>query len=678
MKSPLKKSLPKQTPMNKKGDTIYDLLTINFTYMKNCTLLYIAIVSVFSINSYAQQTKINSADKKYDGYAYVDAIKTYERIAAKGYKSADMYQKLGNAYYFNGELEKAAKWYGELFAMEPNQEPEYIYRYAQSLKAAGQTDKANQMMEQFRQKAATDNRAVLYDKNKNYLDVIKANSGRYKIEDAGINTKYSDYGSAFYNNKLVFTSSRDTGNFMQKKHKWTNQYFSNLYSSELGEELKPEKVDKFSKKVKTRFHESSAVFSNDGKTMYFTRNNYLDGKKGKDDKKVTLLKIYKASFENENWDKISELPFDSNSYSVAHPALSPDGKTLFFASDMPGTMGQSDIFKVKVNDDGSFGIPENLGPEINTAGRETFPAFTNENELYFASDGHPGLGGLDVFVAKMNPDGTFGEVQNIGDGANSPKDDFAYLIDTKSRRGFVSSNRTGGQGYDDIYMFLETRKLKCEQELFGFITDMATGKELPQSKVSLFDDQFNLLNTFVSDDNGKYTFTVECGKTYYVRAAKPEYITKEKKVAIPKQNDGKTQLDIALEKEKCLVAVSDDLGKCFGIKMIYFDLDKYNIRQEAALDLEKILDVLNENPTMKLDIRSHTDSRASFKYNETLSNNRAKSTINWLIQNGINKKRLTGKGYGETELVNHCKDDVKCTEAEHQQNRRSEFIITAL
>ena len=646
--------------------------------MKNFTFLYITILCVFSFNGYAQKSQVSSADKKYDNYSYIDAIKTYERVAEKGYKSADMFQKLGNSYYFNGELDKAAKWYDELFAMAPDQQPEYLYRYAQSLKAVGQTEKANKMMDQFNLKAGDDNRASIYGKNRNYLDVIKANSGRYKIEDAGINSKYSDYGSAFFLNKLVFTSARDTGSLMQRKHNWTNQHFTNLYVSDLGQELTPGKVDKFSKKVKSRFHESSAIFSKDGKTMYFTRNNFLDGKKGKNGEKITLIKIYKATFENEDWDKITELPFNSDSYSVAHPALSPDEKTLYFASDMPGTLGQSDIFKVQLNEDGRFGNPENLGAAINTEGKETFPFFTDENEIYFASDGHPGLGGLDIFTSKMNSDGSFGEVQNVGDGVNSPKDDFAYLIDTKSRRGFVSSNRGGGQGYDDIYKFLETRKIKCEQELYGIVTDLATGKILPDTKISLFDSKYNLVNSTLTDQNGNYTFAVECGKTYNVRAAKPEYTTKEQIIKIPMVNKGRTNLDIALEKEKCQVAIGDDLGKCFGIKMIYFDLDKYNIRQEAALDLEKILDVLNQNPTMKLDIRSHTDSRASHKYNEVLSDNRAKSTISWLIKNGVDSSRLTGKGYGETQLVNKCADDVKCTEEEHQLNRRSEFIITAL
>ncbi|WP_310377518.1 OmpA family protein [Flavobacterium sp.] len=649
--------------------------------MKNYILLYITIISVFSFSGYAQKNKAVAADKKYDSYAYIDAIKTYERVAEKGYKSVDMFQKLGNAYYFNSEFEKAAKWYTELFAMNSDLEPEYYYRYAQSLKSIGQDDKSNQMLEKFNEKSGNDSRAKLFSKNRNYLEEIKANSGRYKIEDAGINSKYSDYGSSFHLNKLVFASARDTGSLGQRKHKWTNQYFTNLYEAELGDAMSASGISKFSKSVNSKFNESTPVFTKDGKTMYFTRNNFLDGVKGKDVNRVTLIKIYKASLENEQWVKITELPFDSDLYSVAHPALSADEKTLYFASDMPGTIGQSDIFKVTINDDGSFGTPENLGNTINTEGKETFPFVTDENEIYFASDGHPGLGGLDIFTAKIEPNGTFDEVQNIGAEANSSKDDFAYLIDTKSRKGFLTSNRDGGQGFDDIYKFLETKKLICEQELFGIITDKETGILLPDTKLTLYDSKFTPLGTTVSDKEGRYTFKVECKKTYNVRAEKIGYTTKEQNITISKEN-GKTELNFALDKEGCKVAVGDDLGKCFGIKMIYFDLDKYNIRIEAAIDLEKILDVLNQNPTMTLDIRSHTDCRQTIKYNEILSDRRAKSTIDWLVKNGVQKDRLTGKGYGESQLVNDCgcepTNKSNCTEEQHQANRRSEFIITAL
>jgi outer membrane protein OmpA-like peptidoglycan-associated protein/tetratricopeptide (TPR) repeat protein len=640
--------------------------------MKNYILLCLTIVNVFSFDSYAQQSKINAADKKYNSYAYIDAIKTYEKVASKGYKSEDMFKKLGNAYYFNSDFEGAAKWYGELFAMSTDVEPEYYYRYAQSLKSTGDTNKANRLLDEFNAKNKTDNRAKLYEGDKSYLDQIKANSGRYNIENAGINSKYSDYGTFVHDHKVYFASARDTGNFSKRKHKWTGEYFTNLYFADVDSA----KVKKFKTDLNTKFHESSPAFTKDGKTVYFTRNNYIDGKKGKDEEKATLIKIYKATLENGKWTKIAPLPFSSDNYSTAHPALSPDEKTLYFASDMPGTIGQSDLYKVAIKENGDFGIPENLGKSINTEGKETFPYVTDENEIYFASDGHPGLGGLDVFAGRIQKDGTIGDIQNLGADINSPKDDFAYVIDPVSREGYFSSNKEGGQGSDDIYKFLETKALRCIQELNGTITDTETGVILPGAKVTLYENM-TILNTTFADVNGLYKFPVDCGKTYNVRAEKEEYATKEVSITIGKLS-GKTSLPITLDPNTCKVTIGDDLGKCFKIKMIYFDLDKSNIRQEAAIDLEKILVVLNENPSMKLDIRSHTDSRASFKYNDALSDRRAKSTIEWLIKNGVKADRLSGKGYGETQLVNKCADGVPCSEAEHQENRRSEFIITAL
>lgn len=647
--------------------------------MKNYTLLLITIIGAFSFSSYAQQSKINNADKKYDGYAYVDAIKTYEKVAAKGYKSEDMFKKLGNAYYFNSDFQNAAKWYGELFAMNTKVEPEYYFRYAQSLKSTGDISKANKFLDEFNAISKNDSRGKLYKEDVNYMDQIKANSGRYQIEDAGINSRYSDYGSFIYNNKIYFASARDTGNFTKRKHKWTGEYFTNIYDADLDPATgSTSKVNKFKSAINTKFHEASPVFTKDGKTVYFTRNNYIDGKKGKDENKVTLIKLYKAELGKDNkWTNITELPFNSNNYSTAHPALSLDEKTLYFASDMPGSIGESDIYKVTINPNGGYGPPENLGNSINTEGKETYPYLTSENEIYFASDGHPGLGGLDVFVGDIDNNGKVSNIQNVGADVNSPKDDFAYIIDPETRRGFFSSNKEGGQGSDDIYKFLETKRLKCVQELYGVITDAETGAVLPGAKVTLYDDQMNLKNSAAADGAGLYSFAVDCGKTYYVRAEKPEYTTRELSVKIEKTS-GKTNLPIALEKATCKVTVGDDLGKCFGIKMIYFDLDKSNIRTEAALDLEKILAVLNDYPNMKLDIRSHTDSRASHQYNEALSDRRAKSTIQWLVKNGIAPNRLTGRGYGETELVNKCADGVPCTEEEHQANRRSEFIITAL
>ena len=637
---------------------------------------------ISSFNLFSQKVKVAKADKDYDKFAYVDAIKTYERVFEKGYKTPEMLQKLGNAYYFKADLENAAKWYGELFALTQDVEPEYYYRYAQSLKAIKDYKKADAMMEQFYKKNGTDIRAKLAASQKDYMAVIKKNSGRYTLENAGINSEFSDYGSAFYNNKVIFASARDTGGVRKSKHSWTGENFTNLYSADMGSDGSLSSADRFSKTINSRFHEATPVFTKDGQTVYFTRNNYLE-KKGKDKDGTVLLKLYKATLDGDKWTNITELPFNSNQYSVAHPALSADEKTLFFASNMPGTLGQSDLFKVTISGD-SYSTPENLGNTINTEGRETFPFITPEGELFFASDGHPGLGGLDVFAARFEKDGSFKNVINVGEPLNGPKDDFAYLINNKTHIGYVTSNREGGQGNDDIYRFIETKKIEyaCEQLLSGVVTDKEDGKPLVQARVTLQDKDYNKIAEQLTDKDGKFDFgVVDCATKYIIKTEKPEYTTIETPT-ITAQESGKTFVPIELEKAVKPVAVNDDLAKAFGIKLIYFDLDKSNIRPDAAAELAKILDVLEQYPTMELDIRSHTDCRQTAKYNMALSDRRAKSTIAWLVSKGIAKSRLTGRGYGESQLVNDCgcepTNQSNCTEEQHQANRRSEFIITKL
>nr|WP_315159354.1 OmpA family protein [uncultured Flavobacterium sp.] len=647
--------------------------------MKKQLLLCLAMTYLFWSPSFAQKANIASADKKYESYAYVDAIQTYERLAAKGYQSADMFKKLGNAYYFNSDFEKAAQSYEKLYQLSPDVEAEYYYRYAQALKAIGKEKEAAILLSTFESKSSGDSRSKRLKNNSDYLEEIKANIGMYTIENAGINSKYSDYGSAIVDNKLIFTSARDTGGVGQRKHAWTGEHFTNLYAAGVNGELIPSNPVRYDANINSRFHEATPVFTKDGNTMYFTRNNYLDGKKGKDANKVTLLKIYKAILVNNRWTKVTELPFNSNNFSSAHPALSPDEQTLYFASDRPGTMGQSDLYKVTINSNGTFGEPINLGTEINTEARETFPFVTKDNQLYFASDGHPGLGGLDVFTAKINSDGSFAEVENDGAEVNSPKDDFGYYRDSETNKGFFTSNRDGGIGSDDIYRFIS--KNRCKQVLKGTITDVASGQVLANAQITILNKQYKVIGETTTDVSGNYTFSADCRRTYSVRAAKKDYTSNEIKIKTS-EITGETKVDLQLESGICKVTVGDDLGKCFGIKMIYFDLDKSNIRKEAALDLAKILDVLIQNPTMKLDIRSHTDCRQTAKYNLALSERRAQSTISWLVSKGIDKSRLTGKGYGESQLINDCgcepTNQSNCSEEQHQMNRRSEFIITAL
>lgn len=500
--------------------------------MKTKYLLYIAVSVCYSLQGAAQQSKISKAEKQYDNYAYVDAIAIYERVAEKGYKDEKLLQNLANAYYFKAELPKAVKWYDELFALNAEQEPEYYYRYAQSLKSIGNYTKADEMLGKFSEKLKDDTRSKLYLNQKNYLEIIKANSGRYETADAGVNSEFSDFGSTIIDSKLVFASARDTSGIAKAVFKWTNESFTNLYSAELQPDEQPKKPERFSNSVNTKFHESTPAFTKDGTTMYFTRNNYLNGKRRNDSRKVTLLKIYKATLKDGKWADVKELSFNSNEYSVAHPALSPDEKTLYFSSDMPGTVGKSDIFKVDVNQDGSFGTPQNLGSAINTNGRETFPFISGDNELYFSSDGHPGLGGLDIFVAQGAVDNSFSNIQNVGEPLNSPQDDFGFFMKSDSRAGFFTSNREGGKGYDDIYTYTELRKLTSEQSITGVLSDQTTGQPLAGVKVSLLSNDFKTITSVTTDANGYYSFVAPSDNNYYIKAESEDYQTKEDKVVI--------------------------------------------------------------------------------------------------------------------------------------------------
>ena len=350
---------------------------------------------------------------------------------------------------------------------------------------------------------------------------------------------------------------------------------------------------------------------------------------------------------------------------------------MYFSSDRPGGFGGSDLWKASINGN-TMGTPQNLGPTINTEARETFPFVNNNDELYFSSDGRVGLGGLDVYATKIRKDASLGEVHNLGTPINSNADDFAYYIDYQNKQGFVSSNREGGQGNDDIYGFLETRALvlDCEQNLRVMVVDSKTSNIISDATVTLYDAMYEQKGQSRRYENNNYQLldSYECGATYRIKAEKEDYITQEVSVSLPNES-GVTEQTIVLERKQIEIVPGDDLFKKLELNPIYFDLDKHNIRPDAAVELAKIVVVMEQYPRMKVDVRSHTDSRASTSYNDQLSERRAKATAEWLISQGIDKSRLTWKGYGERDLYNDCKDGVPCSEEQHQENRRSEFII---
>lgn len=641
-----------------------------------------ALLLGLSMSMYAQPSSVKKADKEFDKYAYVDAIKVFERIADKGYLSTSVLTKLGDSYYFNGKLADANKWYDLLFNGDyadkdlSKLSPEYYYRYAQTQKAIGDTAGANKSLGEFAELEKNDSRAKLFEANKNtYLKDIEKMSNRYEIKDLVINTEYSDYGAAIYENKLVFTSARPSSEFDNPIHDWTNESYTSIFESEINSDGTFSDPKIISKSIDSKAaNESTAIFTKDGNTMYFTRNNSsIKGKKKFNATNSSLLKLYKSSkLEDGTWGDVKELPFNSDNYNCAHPALTPDEKWLYFVSDQEGTFGQSDIFRVAIYDKDMYGNVENVGDKINTSGRETFPFISSDNIFYFASDGNPGLGGLDVFMSKLNVDGSFGPVVNMGEPINSAFDDFSIFIDGKTHKGFVSSNRPGGKGGDDIYFFLQR---VCKQVVGGTVFDQTTNKAIANAKVTILNENYKQIATTQTDENGKYQLDdINCGAKYRIKTEVPNHLTKEELVYLD-YSPGLKTFNVELEPTEVSVGVNDDLFKTLKLEPIYFDFDKSNIRKDASVELAKIVEVMKEYPTMKIDVRSHTDSRGNAAYNLKLSDRRAKSTVAWIIAQGIDASRISGNGYGETQLLNKCRKGVPCTEAEQQLNRRSEFII---
>ena len=633
----------------------------------------IIILLLFSVGlTLAQEGKIKRANDDFENYAFMDAIASYEDLVKEGYSDEEIFKKLGNANYVNAQYKKASEWYGKLIQLQNvTIKPDYLYRYAQSLKSLGKYAESDLWMQKLKNEKPDDQRAIKYAAQENYLDAIKRNSGRYILKNLVINSASSDFAPSFYRKQLVFSTARDTGITSRNIHAWNKDSFLNLYCTDVLEDGELVQIKAFSKKLNTKTHESSSVFTKDGKTIYFTRNNSRNGRFTRDSEGVSRLKVFRAKYVEGEWKNITKLPFNSDDYSVAHPALSEDEKTLYFSSDMPGTFGASDIFKVSINKDNGFGTPENLGHEVNTEARETFP-FVNDNILYFSSDGHPGLGGLDVFATKL--DNTSRQVINLGAPLNGTQDDFSYIVN--DGKGYFSSNREGGIGSDDIYSFVENSPLnfRCISALTGVVKNQETGKPLNTSRVILLSDE-NIVAEVETNDQGVFKLEIDCNKENYSIVANKEGY-QSTNIDFEVERGKPIKLELLLPNEKPLVAqIGTNLLKHLKLQSIYFDLDKSDIRKDAQLIMEKVTNYLKEFPETKISIESHTDAKASTTYNQRLSARRAKATRDYLIGLGISSSRLSYKGFGEENLVNDCKRWENCSVIENQKNRRSEIIV---
>ena len=354
-------------------------------------------------------------------------------------------------------------------------------------------------------------------------ETVNIDGENYSIEilNNNVNNHYSNFGTTFYGeDKIVFASPVKKSFIIKNNWKGNHQPFLDLFIGDISENGQLSNVERFSENLNTRYHEGDVTFTKDKKTVYFTRNNYYEDKYVEDTTGMNLLQLYRAKIASDgDWEDIEPMPFNSDQYQTGHPTLSSDERTLYFISDMPGSLGKTDVFKTSIAEDGTIGEAINMGPTINTAEREMFSSISGNDELYFSSDGRlDGLGGLDVYAAKVQKDGSLSEVQNLGAPINSESDDFSFIINYETRRGYFSSNRKGGHGDDDIYTFVQEIPIefKCEQIAQGVVINKKTGEILPESLVILYDNYGTELNRMVVGEDARFNFEVTCNESYKV------------------------------------------------------------------------------------------------------------------------------------------------------------------
>ncbi|MGI0106291.1 OmpA family protein [Salinimicrobium sp. WS361] len=598
------------------------------------------------------------ADRLYESFAYAKAIDVYKDLLEKDYKVEHNQRKLADSYFLLRDPENAAPLYAKVVE-QPDVSPEYYYKYAQALRGVRRYDESRQWLKKYLEEGKNEN--LVEDLLNEEKIAIYPGLETFRLNNVEFNSEFSDFGAYKGNGTIYFTSARAKGAKNPKIYDWNGEPFLDIYTVPSKNGI----LESLSGEVNSVRHEGPLVISKDGKTMYFTRNNYINNKNGKKDSEgVNHLKIYKASLENGQWTNIEELPFNNNNYSVGHPALSKDGQTLYFASEAPEGFGGSDLYKVSVKN-GIFGTPENLGEQINTPGNEVFPFAAEDGKLYFSSDGHKGYGLLDVFVVDLqNQENIF----NLGEPINSNLDDFSFTISSEDiSEGFVASNRPGGKGSDDIYQL----SMLAPLVLKGTVTDSINGKPIADATVRLMDENEQQIAFLKTDSVGYYEMEIRRDVKYPIEA---KHIKYDQKLGIVNTFEMDDQTELVHDIE---LSPINDVEYLAEINKIYFDFDKHNIRPDAATELDKLVNLMkNEYPELVIEIGSHTDRRGSLEYNRRLAERRAQATYDYLVENGIAPERIvTYKGYGEEQPEIDCNS---CNEIQHQLNRRSIFKVVKM
>ncbi|WP_396166971.1 OmpA family protein [Flavobacterium sp.] len=614
--------------------------------------IYITLSLIFiSGIVFSQDIAVKKADQLFGSYQYVEAIKSYLEIIKNKQGNQNVYRNLADSYYNIYNTIEAVKWYEKV--VEKNADAETYFRYSQALKSIGNYTEANEQMKKFATLVPNDVRAKEFMQNQNYKLTLDNTKALFSIEKTSLSEpKSNDFAAVLTTtNEVYFVSTRNS----KKIDKWSNEPYIDIFKTTRNNDGSFSKVEEI-KELNSMYHDGPVTISADGNTMFFARDGHstnLYEKDKKNNAKIGQLGIYKAQKNNGKWEIKEGLPINNISYSVSHPSLSKDGKTLFFASNMPGGMGESDIWKIAITENG-YGEPINLGDKINTASREVFPFITNKDELYFASTGWSGFGGLDIFKVENNS-----QLINVGKPVNTEKDDFSFSLNTELNKGYFSSNRNGN---DAIF---EATPI-CGIDLMVSVTDAKTGKNIENAKVTILDENNTLLYSTVTNTFGKCKQLLTCDESYSIQITASNY----ENVAFPISKSDSNQIEIPVKLIPNEVIITD---KEVLLGDVYFEFNKSNITPVGAAQLDKLVSVLNSNPTMIISVKSHTDSKGNLSYNLKLSEQRAQATVQYIVSKGINKERVFGKGYGYTEPKIAC--SVNCTEEEDAINRRSEFII---
>ncbi|MFS4416285.1 OmpA family protein [Maribacter sp. 2307ULW6-5] len=631
--------------------------------------LMILFFILCTTTAFAQYGAQQRADYYFSKFSYAKAIPEYEAMLEGGLNTTHAHQQLAECYLLIREFKKAIPHFKAILDKE-SLPTDYYFKYAMALYSDGQLKESEKWLKKYKKTNKSDSRLKRFLQDGNLASVVFNSRERYTLGELTFNTEHSDFGAYVHNNKIYFASSRKDGS---NTYGWNDEPWLDLYW--VYEDVPYYEPEKLEGNVNTKYHESSLAYSTDYKNdtiIYFTRNNFFNKKASYGAEKEINLKIYTAEKKDNKWVESRSLTVNSDYYSTGHPTVSADRRRIYYTSDMPGGLGGTDIYYSEIHERGGIGEPINAGPVINTEGNEMFPFINEEGQLFFSSDGHVGFGQLDVFSTINDENGEFVDVINLGTPINSSSDDFAYFGLPNGIDGYVSSNREGGKGSDDIYKFRFSPALEVE----GYVTDGVNNKPLDSVQLQLFDQRSNtLVAQTTTDTNGYYKFPVNRKTPYMIEAVRRTHPHKNvffDTSKIPSESKVFRQ-DIVLDPVM-------DLKLLANLNKIYFDFDKSDIRPDAAAELNKVIHVMNElYPEMIISLEAHTDPVGSHAYNDKLSAKRAKSTYDYLITNGIAPERiLSYKGFGKRRPINGCTGRADCTPEELELNRRTEFPMAQI